>query len=289
MLFVSALISGIVLGGLYALIGAGLNLIFGVVKVINFAKGSLLMLAIYIVYWIVTPTGIDPYMTLPAVVFLMAALGYYIQRGLIGPVLGKERISQLLITFGLALFIENVMVVIMGPNVRSVNSFLRGEVVTIGPARVSADNMVMLAVTALTIALLFAYLRFTKMGTAIRAVSQQPDSAELAGINVKQVYGVAFAIGTALTGVAGVLMSTSYDIFPIMGQPFGLMAFIVVVLGGVGNVQGAAIAGLFLGIVQNLFGTFVDFGLSLAFIFLFFIVALMVRPNGLFGKAVRVA
>ncbi len=288
-MLVSALVSGIVLGAIYALIGAGLNLIFGVVRVINFAQGALLMLGVYVVYWTVTFTGVDPYLTLPVVVIVMALAGYLIQSSIINPVLKKERTSQLLITFGLGMFIENTVLAIMGPDVRSVHTFLRGKTLAIADARVSYESLVLVAVTVVCIISLFLYLNNTKLGTAIRAVSQQPDSAELAGINVKRIYGIAFGIGMAMTGVAAVLMAPLYDVNPSMGEAFGIMAFIVVVLGGLGNVQGAALAGLTLGVVQNLFATFVSFQLSLAFVFLFFILILLVRPQGLFGRALRVA
>lgn len=288
-MLVAALVSGIVLGSIYALIGAGLNLIFGVVRVINFAQGALLMLGVYVVYWTVTLTGVDPYLTLPVVVIAMALLGYLIQSVIINPVLKKERTSQLLITFGLGMLIENLILATMGPDVRSVHTFLRGKSIAIGDVRVSYESLVLVGVTAVCIFGLFLYLNRTKLGTAIRAVSQQPDSAELAGINVKRIYCLAFGIGMAMTGVGAVLMAPLYDVNPGMGEAFGIMAFIVVVLGGLGNVQGAALAGLTLGIVQNLFAMFVSIQLSLAFVFFFFILVLLIRPQGLFGRALRVA
>lgn len=288
-MLVSALVSGVVLGSIYALIGAGLNLIFGVVKVINFAQGALLMVGVYMVYWTVSITGADPYLSLPIVVVAMALLGFVIQYVVINPVLKKERTSQLLITFGLGMFLENLILATMGPDVRRVHTSFRGQAVAIGDVRVSYESIVLIIVTALCIGALFLYLNRTKIGTAIRAVAQQPDSAELAGINVKRIYAVAFAIGMAMTGVAAVLMAPIYDVHPSMGEAFGVMAFVVVVLGGLGNVQGAAIAGLVLGVLQNLFAMFVSFQLSLAFVFFVFILILLVRPQGLFGRATRVA
>lgn len=288
-MLISALVSGIVLGSIYALIGAGLNLVFGVVKVINFAQGALLMVGVYLVYWTVLLTGVDPYLSLPVVVIVMALLGYLIQSTVINPVLKKERTSQLLITFGLAMFLENIILATMGPDVRKVHTFMRGNTLAIGDVRVSYESIVLIVVTGLCIGALFLYLNHTKLGTAIRAVSQQPDSAELAGINVKRIYGIAFGIGMAMTGVAAVLMAPLYDANPGMGESFGVMAFVVVVLGGLGNVQGAAVAGLVLGVLQNLFAMFVSFQLSLAFVFFVFILILMVRPQGLFGRALKVA
>jgi branched-chain amino acid transport system permease protein len=285
MLFASALVSGLVLGCIYALVGAGLNLIFGVVKVINFAQGSLLMLGVYLVYWTVVLTGVDPYLTLPVVVLAMAGLGYLIQVALINPVLRQERTSQLLITFGLAMAVENGVLAAVGPDHRSVATFLGDATVAWGEVRVSAPALVLVAGALVTFAVLHVFLSSTRMGTAIRAVAQQPDSAELAGIDVKRVY----AIGTAVTGLAAVLISPIYDIEPRLGETFGVMAFIVVVMGGLGSVHGAALAGLILGVAQNLFATYLGLHLSAAFVFLVFLVVLFLRPQGIFSRRVRVA
>lgn len=289
MLFASALVSGLVLGCVYALVGAGLNLIFGVVKVINFAQGSLLMLGVYLVYWTVVLTGIDPYLTLPVVVLAMAGVGYAIQVALINPVLRQERTSQLLITFGLALAVENGVLAVVGPDHRSVSTFLGDTTVVWGEVRVSAPALVLVAGALVTFAVLHAFLRRTRLGTAIRCVAQQPDSAELAGIDVKRVYAIAFAIGTAVTGLAAVLISPIYDIEPKLGETFGVMAFIVVVMGGLGSVHGAALAGLVLGVAQNLFATYLGLHMSAAFVFVVFLLVLFLRPQGIFSRKVRVA
>lgn len=288
-MLVPALVSGVVLGAIYALVGASLNLIFGVIKVINFAHGAFLMLGVYLAYCTTLVIGIDAYLTLPVVVVVMAVFGYVFQSGLINPVLKKDRISQLLITFGAGMAITNGVQAVAGPDHRSVHTFLSSTVWTVGNLRISAPSLVMIAGTAVSIGVLFLFLNHTRLGTAIRAVSQQPDSAELAGINVKRIYAIAFAIGSAMVGIAAVLMAPLYDINPSMGEVFGIMAFIVVVLGGLGNVQGAALAGLVLGVGQNLFASFVSFQMSIAFMFVFFIIILLVRPTGLFGRAARVA
>ena len=288
-MLVPALVSGLVLGAIYALVGTSLNLIFGVIKVINFAHGAFLMLAVYITYWTTLVLGIDAYLTLPVVVVVMAAFGYVFQSVLINPVLNKHRISQLLITFGAGMAITNGVQAVAGADHHSVHTFLSSTVWTFGSVRMDASALVLIAGTASSIGLLFLFLNRTRLGTAIRAVSQQPDSAELAGINVKRIYAIAFAIGSALVGIAAVLMAPIYDINPSMGEVFGIMAFIVVVLGGLGNIQGAALGGLVLGVGQNLFASYVSFQMSIAFVFLFFIIILLVRPTGLFGRAARVA
>lgn len=285
----SAIANGLALGAIYAMVGAGLNLIFGVVRIINFAQGAMLMAGMYMVYWAVVLLGIDPYLTLPIVVIAMFGLGYLTQYAIINRVLRQDRTSQLLITFGLGMVLQNIALALWGPDHRSVTSFLTGQTLELAGARVSMQHVVAFVGAALTIAILFVFLKATRFGTAIRAVAQQPDSAELSGINVKSVFAVAFGIGVAVTGVAAVLMAPIYDIQPLIGDLFGVIAFIAVVMGGLGNVQGAAIAGIILGLSQVLFATFVGPQFATAFLLLFFIATLVIRPTGLFGRKERIA
>lgn len=288
-MFASALVSGLVLGGIYALVGAGLNLIFGVIKIINFAQGSLLMFGAYLSYWIVIWTDIDPYLTLPFVVLGMGILGYVIQITLINPVLGQERTSQLLITFGISLLIQNGALALWGPEIRFVETFVGYKTFDLFGIRVGASAAIAIAGAATIISLFFLFLNKTRTGIAIRAVAQQSDSALLSGIDVKKIYALAFAIGSAMVGAASVLIVPIYDIFPLMGEQFGVIAFIVVVLGGLGHIQGAAVAGVFLGVTQNLFAVYVSNQLSIAILFLIFLVTLLFRPQGIFIRRMRVS
>jgi branched-chain amino acid transport system permease protein len=288
-LFASALVSGLVLGGIYALVGAGLNLIFGVIKIINFAQGALLMFGAYLSYWIVIWTDIDPYLTLPFVVLGMGILGYIIQITLINPVLGQERTSQLLITFGISLLIQNGALALWGPEIRFVETFVGYKTFDLFGIRVGASSAIAIAGAATIISIFFLFLNKTRTGIAIRAVAQQSDSALLSGIDVKKIYALAFAIGSAMVGAASVLIVPIYDIFPLMGEQFGVIAFIVVVLGGLGHIQGAAVAGVFLGVTQNLFAVYVSNQLSIAILFLIFLVTLLFRPQGIFIRRMRVS
>jgi len=285
----SAIASGVVLGAIYALVAVGLALIFGVVKIINFAQGALLTVALYGVYLMYSHFRIDPYLTLPAVVAGMAALGYLIQTVLIDRVLNKERASQLLITFGLALALQNGCLALFGADYHSVNTPIDSQVIHPFGVAVTVVSLVAMGGSALSVAFLYLFLRKTRVGTAIRVVAQQPDSAELAGINVRRMYALAFALGCALAGVAAVLISPMYPIQPNVGDTFGIIAFIVVVLGGLGSVTGAAAAAMLIGIGQSVFATMINVQMSTAFVFLVFIVLMIVRPNGLFGRTERVA
>jgi branched-chain amino acid transport system permease protein len=285
----SAVASGIALGAIYALVASGLNLVFGVVKIINFAQGALLTVALYAVYVVHQWSGLDPYLMLPAVVLIMALAGYLIQTALINRVLGKARISHLLITFGLAMALENVCLAIWGPDHRSVEVPYGDRVVAFLGVRVTVASLIAVAGSAATVGLLSLFLRRTRAGTAIRAVAQQPESAELAGIDVRRIHALAFAVGTGLTGVAATLMAPVYAIHPDVGNTFGVMAFIVVILGGLGSVFGAALAAVIIGVAQNVFATLVSVQMSIAFVFLVFIVIMIARPTGLFGRTARVA
>jgi branched-chain amino acid transport system permease protein len=259
------------------------------VKIINFAQGALLTVALYAGYLFFQATGANSYLSLPVVVPLMAALGYLIHIGLIDRVLRKERTSQLLITFGLALALKHLCLAVFGPDHRSVPAPFSDRVVDLAGVRMTVAGLIAVAGSALTVGLLFLFLHRTRVGTAIRAVAQQPDSAELAGIDVRRVYALAFAVGSALAGVAAALMAPTYTIQPDVGDTFGVMAFIVVILGGLGSVFGAAAAAMIIGIAQSVFATMVSVQMSTAFVFAVFIIAMIARPNGLFGRAARVA
>lgn len=285
----SAIASGVALGAIYALVAVGLNLIFGVTKIINFAQGALLTVALYCIYLFSIWSGLSAYALIPAVVVVMGCLGYIIQVALIDRVLGKERTSQLLITFGLGMALKNVCLAIWGPDHHSVNVPLGDQVVAFLGVRVTLAHLIAVAGSALAVGFLYIFLHRTRVGTAIRAVAQQPESAELAGINTRRIYAIAFAVGTALVGVTAALMAPIYSIHPDVGDTFGVMAFIVVILGGLGSVFGAAAAAMIIGIAQNVFATMVSVEMSTAFVFAVFIVVMIAKPSGLFGRSARVA
>lgn len=285
----AAIASGILLGSIYALVAAGLNLIFGVVKIINFAHGALLMMAMYLTYFLVELTAFDPYLSIPIVVVFMGLVGWAIQSGIINRVMEAERTSQLLITFGLALMIQNAAVMLWGQDYLAASVPYAREIIEIFGIRFSVASLLALVGSAVALLLLYLFLHRTRTGIAIRAVSQRPDSAALAGINVKRIYAIAFAMGSAMVGVAAVFMVPIYFVQPAVGTPFAIMAFIIVVLGGLGNVWGAAAAGMLLGIVQNVVATMVSVEMAPTLVFVVFIVLMLFRPYGLFGRAERIA
>ena len=288
-MFRAALASGIFLGSIYAMVASGLNLIFGVVKIINFAHGALLALGMYMAYFLITFAGFDPYLTLPVVVVAMFLVGWAIQSGIINRIMDSDRTSQLLITFGLALMVQNGAIMLWGHEYRSATVPYARKVFDILGIRFSFAALLALTGSAISLVLLYLFLHRTRTGTAIRAVSQQPDSAALAGINVKSIYGIAFGVGSAMVGVAAVFMVPIYFVQPSVGDPFVLMAFITVVLGGLGSVWGAAAAGMMLGVVQNLFATMVNVEMAPTFVFLVFMVIMFFRPYGLFGRTERIS
>jgi len=250
-------INGILVGGFYALMGMGLNVIFGVMKIVNFCQGELLMVGMYLTYMFTTTLGVDPYLTLPLVVVIMMALGAVIQHGLITPLLGAANDSNLIfMTVGLMMLMQNLALVLFKSDYRTVqtgyslkNIHLLGQVV-------SLPKLISFGVLIFVTFLLYAFLMKSETGKRIRATSQNPLGARLVGINISRMYILSYAIGAALAGIAGTLLLPFYYVFPMVGATFTLRAFVVVVLGGLGSIKGAFVGGIVLGLLETM-GAFV--------------------------------
>ena len=282
--FLNVLASGVLLGGIYALVSIGLNLIFGVVRIVNFAQGELIMLGMYGTAGLFIAIDLDPYLSAFIVVPALFLLGVILQRFILQPLQG-ESMMQIFATFGLLLFFQNVVLALTrGENV-SIDSAYSATVIELGSTNLSLTRVIVLvAVTLVALGLNLA-LRRTLIGKAIRAVAQDRQAARLMGINVERTYMLAFGIGAALAGLAGVLLAPIYTMAPQIGGNFILAAFAVVVLGGLGSVTGAFIGGFVVGIVESFAGFYIDPALKQAIWFLIFIAVLIVRPQGLMGQA----
>jgi branched-chain amino acid transport system permease protein len=273
---------GLLLGGIYSLVSIGLTLIFGVVRIVNFAHGEILMIAMYATYTITTTTGLNPYAAGLLVVPACFVLGLVIQRLLIQPLLG-EPMMQIFVTFGLIIFLENLVLMLTGGESMGIpaSAGLR-PFALLGHTINSGQAIALLAATAIAAAL-HLFLRHTMLGKAIRAVTQDKRAAATLGISITRTYAITFAIGTAITGLAGVLLTPIYTLSPNIGGGFVLAAFAVVVLGGLGSIWGAYLAGLIVGLVEALAGFYIDPALKSAVWFLIFFAVLAIRPSGLFG------
>jgi branched-chain amino acid transport system permease protein len=278
----NVLIVGILLGGIYSLASVGLNLIFGVIRIVNFAQGEFLMLGMYATLAAFAFLALDPYVAIIVVCPLLFVFGALIQRFLLQQ-LQNEPMMQVFATFGLLILLENVVLVITRGASLSVRTELASVTIPVGTMQVSVVRLIALVAATLVVIGLQIFLARTLLGKAIRAVAQDRKAARLLGIDVERTYVITFGIGAALTGLAGALLTPIYTLQPQIGANFILAAFAVVVLGGLGSVTGAYIGGFVVGITESFAGFYLDPALKHAVWFMVFIVMLIVRPSGLFG------
>jgi branched-chain amino acid transport system permease protein len=282
--FFNIIAVGLLLGGIYSLVAVGLNLIFGVVRIVNFAQGEFVMLGMYGTFAAQMALGFDPYIAPVIVVPLLFTLGCAVYWLLLRPLQG-EPMMQVFATFGLLMALENVVLAVTRGVGYSVNSALSQVSIKLGPLQIGLTRVIVLtAATAVAIALGW-YLKTSLPGKAIRAIAQDRRAARLMGINVDRMYMISFGIGTALAGLAGCLLAPLYTMSPQIGANFIMPAFAVVVLGGLGSVAGAYAGGIIVGLTEALAGYYLDPALKQAVLFMVFIIVLLVRPQGLFGIA----
>ncbi|MBE6004959.1 MAG: branched-chain amino acid ABC transporter permease [Lachnospiraceae bacterium] len=275
-----AIANGLMIGGFYAMMGMGQNVIFGVMKIINFCHGEMLMVGMYLTFVLYTFFGMDPYAAVPFVAFIMFILGACIQSSLITPSLGTKSFTNLLfLTVGLGTLLSNIALVTFGSSFRTITTSYTGNVVQLGPVTMGLPKLISFVVTIIITILLFAFLKYTTLGKQIRAVSQNSVGAEVVGINVKGIYILAYGIGAALAGTAGALLTLFYVISPTAGSIFSFRALIVVVVGGLGSIPGAFFAGIFLGLLETLVSLLVSPMYKDLIVFVTFIVILVIRQN----------
>ncbi|HEY2531383.1 MAG TPA: branched-chain amino acid ABC transporter permease [Xanthobacteraceae bacterium] len=283
-ILLAAILNGLLSGAVYALVALGLTLIYGVLHIINFAHGTLLTAAMFAAFFAYKLFGLDPYIAALALTPLFFGIGYGLQRFIIGPASHGDDRNILLVTLGLAVVIENALLYVFHADTRTAELPYSFDVIEIGTVILSMPRVVALAVVVVVALVLWAFLRCTDTGKAIRAVAKEKLGAELSGIDVAHIYAVTFGLGTACVAIAACLLLPSYYVNPSAGNAFVLVAFAIVVLGGMGSVAGALIAGLFMGVVESLSGLFLGESLGQLGIFLIFILVLLLRPNGLFGE-----
>lgn len=283
-IFLQAAANGLLQGGVYGLVSVGLTLIFGVMRIVNFAHGEFLMLGMFAAYWLTRALGVHPYLLVLPVGLVMFGAGTLTQRLLIDRVLGKADEAQILLTVGLSTFLQGGALFLWGADYRTIRTPLASASVALGPVFLSVPRLVAFGVALALAAGLYVLLVRTDLGKAMRAAAENREVALLLGIDTQAIYLVAFSIGTALVGVAGALMAPVLPTFPTVGTLFALTAFVVVVLGGMGDVVGAMVGGMIIGVTEALIATYVALDLAPLATFLIFILILLVRPQGLFGK-----
>ena len=279
-----AVVSGLLIGGVYALVALGLTLIFGVMRIINFAHGSLMMLGMYATFFLHSVAGLDPYLSVLLVGPAFFVVGVLLQRGVIEPNRNAPESNQLLLTLGVALFLENAALAAFSPDYRSLRLPWASRAFLLGEAVVNLSRLVAFA-SAIALALaLWLFLRHTDVGKAIRAAADEREGALLVGIDIRRLYAVAFGLGSAVVAVAGSLVTPFLYVAPDVGDVFNIFAFVIVVLGGMGSFVGALLGGFLVGLAESLGAAVLPGSLKQLPIFALFVLVLLFRPTGLFGR-----
>ena len=280
---VQQIVNGLLIGFIYSLIAIGLTLIWGVMNIVNFAHGDFLMLGMFTSFWLYTLYGVDPLFSIPVCTVLLFILGLLIYRYIVSKVMKGPMLAQLVVTFGVSIFLANLAVFLWTPDFRLIEKPLLHGTWDIGDIKLSVPKFVSTIGSVIVSLFVFLFLKKTKTGKAILATEMDREAALLMGINTERINSISFALGSALVGIAGAFLSTYYYIYPQVGSTFGLIAFCVVALGGFGSIEGAFIAGIIVGLAQTLGGFFIDPAYKYAIVFLIYLITVWIRPQGLLG------
>lgn len=283
-------INGVLMGLIYGLVALGLTLIFGVLKVINFAHGSFLMVGMYVAYWAVTLSGLPPYPALVIIVPAMFLFGYWVQHLLIRPIFIAEKnvrepITVIIVTTGLWYVLDNLALLVFGPDYRALNpNPLKGQMLEMGEIFVSVPKLYGAMATLATAGGLHLFLQHTRLGRAVRATSLDREAASLMGIGQWKIFNIAFGIGTAVAGISGAVLTPFYNVYPTVGIPFDIKSFVIVVLGGLGSIWGALVGGVIIGLIESIGPNFMTSTWTEGIVYALFLLVLFVKPSGLFGQ-----
>ena len=282
-ILITAILNGLLTGAVYALVALGLTLIYGVLHIINFAHGALLSMALFAAFFAFRLLGLDPYLAALVLAPALFAFGYALQRFIIGPASHGDDRNMLLVTLGLSVVIKNMLLYGFRADTRTIEVRYAFQTIDLGFTFLPIPRVIGFGVVFAVALALWVLMSWTDIGKAIRAVAKEKLGAQLAGIDVPHVYAMTFGLGTACVAIAACLLIPTYYVNPTVGEAFVLIAFTIVVLGGMGSVPGALIGGLLIGVVESLSGLFLGESLGQIGIFLIFIAVLLVRPTGLFG------
>jgi len=277
------LVSGVLTGSVYALMSMGLTLIFGVLRIVNFAHGEFLMIAMYGAWALGRLCGINPYLAAIIVIPAMFLFGAAAYQLVVRPGLGKPHLVVAFATMGLSIFLQNAALMLMTADLRDIPPVFARSL-TLGPIYIKDELLLGFVITLACTSALQWMLKRTYLGKAIRATVQDGEAAQLMGIAVPRIFLITFALGSALVGLAACVMVPLFSVFPAVGLNFVLIAFVIVVLGGMGSIEGALIGGVCVGVVQSLSGYYVAPAFGQLFFFLLFLLAMIFRPNGLLGQ-----
>ena len=281
---VNVVISGLLTGLVYGLMALGLSVIYGVVRIVNFAHGELMALAMYVAVFAFALLKVDPLWMLLPVALVFFGLGYLLQRGLINPFIDRPEHSQFMLLLALALVIVNGLLLAFGPDARNVQVDYALESYQLGPLLIDKVRVICAALSLACCAVLYLIFRFTRFGKAIRACADNLLGAQVVGLNVKHLYGLTFGLGTACVGIAGCLLTLLVDVTPGSGPAFTLLAFIIVIIGGLGSMPGALAGGMLIGVSESVAGLLISPSAKSMLSFALLIVVLAFKPQGLFAR-----
>jgi branched-chain amino acid transport system permease protein len=282
--FLAALINGVLSGSVYALIAVGLSLSFGMMGILNFAHGSIVMLGMYAAYYLFTILGLNPYLSMLLVIPLFFLFGVLLEAGLFRFMLGAPHNNQILLSIGLLIFLNNVSLFAFSANVRTIQIPFLEQGFSIWGIIMSYGRLLAFAIGVIFYLLLTLFLRKSILGKAVRACAQNREGAKICGINVSRIYSFTFALGILFAGVAGLLILPFAGVYPDVGDTFIMTAFVIIVLGGMGKIGGTFWAALLIGVAEALGATFMSSSMKYLFPFIIFILVLLFRPAGLFVR-----
>lgn len=282
---VAGVLNGILLGGLYALTALGLSMVFGVMRLVNVAHGELLILAAYLTLSVSSTLGIDPLLSMVPVAFLLFAIGYPIQRWVLNPLMPRGMEPPLLTAFGLSIIAQNLFLIVWKANTRTIRTAYSEETIAFVGVNVPLMYAIAFGLAILLMAGVHAFVSRTYLGKAIRAATEDPETARAMGINVEAIYAMTYSMGAGTAAVGGTLIGMIFSFVPAGGLPWLLKGFVVVVLGGMGNILGTLAGGLILGAAEGIGAAVVGTGYREMVGYLIFLAALILRPRGLFGRA----
>ena len=282
--YLNVAVSGILTGLVYGLMALGLSVIFGVIRVVNFAHGEMMSIAMYIAVVLFAAFHLDPLIMLVPIAAVMFVFGYVLQAGLINPFITRPEHSQFLLVVALALIIVNTLLIIFGPDAQTIQTSYAYDSFQLGPVIVDASKTYAAAAAIAVTAALFAFFRYSLLGKAIRACADNYTGALVVGLDVRRYYALTFGIGAACVGAAGTMLSLITDVTPMLGPAYTLLAFVIVITGGLGSMSGALIGGVLIGLTEALAGLLFTPSAKSMFSFGILVLVLLFRPQGIMGK-----
>jgi branched-chain amino acid transport system permease protein len=283
-LILNVAIGGVLTGLVYGLMALGLSVIFGVVRVVNFAHGEMMTIAMYVAIMLFAAFKLDPLVMLVPIAALLFVLGYLMQVGLINPFINRPEHAQFMLLIAVAIILVNGLLIVFGPDARSVQTSYAFDSFQVGPLIVDATKVYAAGAALLVAAALFAFFRLTRTGKAIRACADNYTGALVVGLDVKRLYALTFGLGAACVGAAGAILAVLIDVTPQLGPAYTLLAFVIVITGGLGSMPGALLGGLLIGVTEAMAGLFFQPSAKSMFSFALLVLVLLFRPQGILGK-----